>query len=108
MLAGSGGGEDLGHVDGVFFGLGRVADGAAGEQPHRPAGQGGVTCDQHPGWLRPMAGVHGAAHHHHRAVAVDLLDLLGREHRGFQAVLAQRLGDRLGDLGWSRHTWSPP
>jgi hypothetical protein len=37
MLAGAGGGEEVGHIDGVFLGLGRVADRAAGEQPHRPA-----------------------------------------------------------------------
>ena len=35
-----GGGEEVRHVDGVFLGLGRVADRAAGEQPHRPASQG--------------------------------------------------------------------
>jgi hypothetical protein len=88
MLAGAGGGEEVGHVDGVFLGLGGVADRAAGEEPHRPAGKGvGVTLDQLSDRLQPVPGVHRAAHHD-RVVAVDPLDLLGREHRGRQPGLA--------------------
>jgi hypothetical protein len=99
VLAGAGDGEEVGHVDGVFLGLGRVTDRAAGEQPHRSAGQGvGMTLDQLPGRLQPVPGIHRAAHHD-RVVAVDPLDLLGLDDGGLQAVLAQHLGDHLRDLG---------
>ena len=98
MLAGAGGGQELGHIHRVLLRLGRVADRAAGEQPHRLAGQGGgVPLDQLPGRLQPVAGIHGTAQHH-RVVAVDPIDLIGRDDRRVEAMLAQHLPDHLGDL----------
>jgi hypothetical protein len=97
MVTGPGGGQDLGHVHGVLLGLGRVADRAAGEQPHRPVGQDGAeAAHQLPGRLQPVPGVDGAAQHD-RVVAVDPLDLLGC---GDRRVQVGRNEVTAGDGSW--------
>jgi hypothetical protein len=84
MLAGVGRRKDLGHVHRVLLGLGRVADRAAGEQTHRPAGQAaGAAVHQLTGRLQPVPGIHRAAEHD-RVIAVHPRDLLGRDDRGVE------------------------
>jgi len=85
-------------VDRIFLGLGRVADGAARNEPDRALAQ--VRCepiDELPRRLEPVAGVH-AAGDDDRLVALQAGDLVRIVHHGVMTFRDERVADPLRDL----------